>query len=190
MPGRWVNAGELRVGDAVFLRTRGEVTVAAVESRPGPIVVYNLTIADLHCYAVGAGELLVHNDCLESVDAAAKAKAAAQVAVNRAGHEAAVAHFIAQVEASGLNIAGTNVAVRTPFGTRIYDVVLRHPTTRAVTAVEIKSTRRAFSRFDQAAHQQFAADRWVNTYGADVVGKFKSSIGSIENAIKIYWPVP
>ncbi|MEX2112501.1 MAG: polymorphic toxin-type HINT domain-containing protein [Pirellulales bacterium] len=66
--GRWVDAGDLQIGDVVFLRSGEKAAISAIKSRPGPTVVYNLTVADLHCYAVGVGEVLVHNDCFDDVN--------------------------------------------------------------------------------------------------------------------------
>jgi hypothetical protein len=80
------------------------------------------------------------------------------------------------------------VTFNTPFGTRRMDVILENPQTGLVGGVEIKSSLGAFNRFDQAARQQFSADRWINTYGATSVGE-QSGI-TINNTIKILWPAP
>lgn len=94
--------------------------------------------------------------------------------------------FIANAEANGMRVAGREVSVQTPFGLRRYDVVLRSPATGELQGVEIKSSMGAFNRFDAAARQQFAADRWVNRYGADIVGQ-NASLGRIQGASKILW---
>ena len=59
--GRWVNAGELEVGDAVRQAdgTTGMVQAVVVVERRQPM--YNLTVADAHTFFVGDGEWLVHN---------------------------------------------------------------------------------------------------------------------------------
>jgi RHS repeat-associated protein len=60
-PGRWVDAGDLRVGDELLLRDGREATVErlAVAAYEGPV--YNFDVEDLHCYAVGRDGALVHN---------------------------------------------------------------------------------------------------------------------------------
>jgi hypothetical protein len=42
------------------------------------------------------------------------------------------------------------------------------------------------SPFPFSARQQFAADRWVNQYGADAVGQ-NASLGRIQGSSKILW---
>ena len=96
--------------------------------------------------------------------------------------------FIAQAEKNGFKVVGREVQVNTPFGARRYDVLLRNRSTLKSTAIEIKSSESAFERFDEAARQQFAADRYVNRYGADAVGRFKGT--RIEETAKILWEVP
>jgi hypothetical protein len=61
LPGRWVNSHDLREGDLVFLRARGPVTVRQVRQRPARTPVCNLTVRDLHTFAVGEMQVLVHN---------------------------------------------------------------------------------------------------------------------------------
>lgn len=57
------------------------------------------------------------------------------------------------------------------------------------TAVEIKSSLKAFKAFDADARRQFAADRWVNMRGGvTAVGQYKGL--TIESTIKILWEVP
>lgn len=40
-----------------------------------------------------------------------------------------------------------------------------------------------FKRFDAAARQQFSADRWINTFGAQGVGEAKNIY--LDNTIKV-----
>ena len=65
--GRWVEAGDLQVGDAVQQAdgTTGTVTAVAVVAQPQRM--YNLTVADAHTFFVGDGEWLVHNCGIASV---------------------------------------------------------------------------------------------------------------------------
>jgi|LakMenEpi03Aug12_release.lakeMendotaPanAssembly.Ray.scaffolds.fasta_scaffold226868_3 hypothetical protein len=55
--GRWVDAGELHVGDAV--RQAGIVQAVVVVQRSQPT--YNLTVAVAHTFFVGEQQWLVHN---------------------------------------------------------------------------------------------------------------------------------
>jgi RHS repeat-associated protein len=61
LPGRWVNSHDLREGDVVFLRGRGPVTVRRIVQRHEQTPVCNLTVRDLHTFAVGLNQFLVHN---------------------------------------------------------------------------------------------------------------------------------
>lgn len=55
--------------------------------------------------------------------------------------------------------------------------------------VEIKSSGSAFGRFDAAARQQFAADRWLNSQGgSQAIGKQQGLV--IDSAIKVLWEAP
>ena len=59
--GRWVDAGDLRVGDELLLRDGRIMPVQTVWTRPYEGDVYNVEVEDLHCYAVGNNGALVHN---------------------------------------------------------------------------------------------------------------------------------
>ena len=61
VPGRWVDAGFLQPGDQLFSRSGGTATVEAVETDHTQTTVYHIYVEDLHNYAVGNGEWLVHN---------------------------------------------------------------------------------------------------------------------------------
>ncbi|HEY2841794.1 MAG TPA: Hint domain-containing protein [Pirellulales bacterium] len=63
IPGRWVDAGELRVGDALLLKGRTPERVEAARAVPTSGVVYNFAVEGLHTYAVGLNQVLVHNIC-------------------------------------------------------------------------------------------------------------------------------
>ena len=60
--GRWVDAGDVRVGDEVLLRDGRIMPVEAVQHTPVRYAVYNFEVEDLHCYAVGEIQVLVHNN--------------------------------------------------------------------------------------------------------------------------------
>lgn len=62
--GRWVEAGLLRAGDTLLTRGGGYAMVSGVTARHEQRVVYNLTLAGLHNYAVGDDGVLVHNACV------------------------------------------------------------------------------------------------------------------------------
>lgn len=101
----------------------------------------------------------------------------------------AVDDFVAQARKNGFDVVGKEISVKTPFGQRRYDVVLRNRQTGTATGVEIKSSRAAFNRFDEAARQQFAADRWLtNEGGLEAIGKAKGVF--IEDVVKTLWEVP
>lgn len=59
--GRWVKAGDVRVGDVLLLRDGRQVPIEKIEVRPGGQAVYNFRVEGLDSYAVGLASLLVHN---------------------------------------------------------------------------------------------------------------------------------
>ena len=65
LPGRWVEAGHVQIGDQLLLVNGKEVSVEEVETVPYAEKVFNLEIAEIHTYAVGKTGVLVHNsdDC-------------------------------------------------------------------------------------------------------------------------------
>jgi len=62
-PGRWVDAGHLRVGDLLLLKSGRPAAVDRLVVRPVRQPVYNLQVEAVHTYAVGACQVLVHNGC-------------------------------------------------------------------------------------------------------------------------------
>ena len=58
--GNWIPAGHLEPGDTLRT-TNGSLTVAKVRHVPGIHRVYNLEVAENHCYYVGKLEVLSHN---------------------------------------------------------------------------------------------------------------------------------
>jgi len=116
------------------------------------------------------------------------AKCKSGVQANRIAGARAVDDFIAQAEANGMQVVGREVTFDTPFGARRMDVILLNPETGGVGGVEIKSSLGAFERFDAPARQQFSADRWINSFGAQGTGRYKDIF--IDNTIKILWPPP
>jgi hypothetical protein len=62
VPGRWVDAGDLSVGDVLLLKHRKTARITALTIRPANERVYNFNVEELHCYAIGAAEALVHNN--------------------------------------------------------------------------------------------------------------------------------
>ncbi|MCE7989402.1 MAG: DUF3990 domain-containing protein [Caldilinea sp. CFX5] len=61
--GDWVAAGALQVGDKVRNAAGENGLVEAVEFAATSQVMYNMTVADAHTYAVGDGQWVVHNAC-------------------------------------------------------------------------------------------------------------------------------
>ncbi len=66
LPGRWVDAGDLLVGDLLLLKDGREVLIEAIEVHLVAVKVYNFQVEGLHNYAVGLGSVLVHNNCAPS----------------------------------------------------------------------------------------------------------------------------
>ncbi len=62
VPGRWVDARDLRAGDSLLRRSGETAKVNAVTTSEQSLVVFNLRVADVHTYAVGNNEILVHNN--------------------------------------------------------------------------------------------------------------------------------
>jgi len=63
--GRWVEARHLRVGDVLALRSGGTTRVASLATQQKREWVYNLWVNEIHTYAVGASQILVHNNTEE-----------------------------------------------------------------------------------------------------------------------------
>ena len=61
-PGRWVDAGDLRAGDLLLLKSGSLANVSRVAVRRVSLPVYNFQVAELSCYAVSPCEVLVHNN--------------------------------------------------------------------------------------------------------------------------------
>jgi hypothetical protein len=66
--GRWVNARDVKIGDTVLSRTQRAMSVSNVESRFEIVQVYNFIVDDLHSYAVGIDEILVHNQSMTPLE--------------------------------------------------------------------------------------------------------------------------
>jgi pretoxin HINT domain-containing protein len=58
----WVRAGALRVGEQVVALDGHTATIAALAVHPGAATYYNLTVSNVHTFAVGAGKYVVHNN--------------------------------------------------------------------------------------------------------------------------------
>jgi hypothetical protein len=59
--GRWVYARDLCVGDVICSRSLGTQKISALNISLTETLVYNFLVDDLHNYAVGIDEILVHN---------------------------------------------------------------------------------------------------------------------------------
>lgn len=59
----WVPAGGLRAGDRIIRLDGSTATITAVRVAQGVATMYNLTVSQVHTFAVGMGEFVVHNDC-------------------------------------------------------------------------------------------------------------------------------
>ncbi len=60
--GRWVDAIDLRVGDVLLLRSGEQAAITEPVVRHARQPVYNFHVEELHCYAVGHAQILVHNN--------------------------------------------------------------------------------------------------------------------------------
>jgi hypothetical protein len=70
--GRWVDAIDLRVGDRLLLRSGEQSPITELTIQPTSDRVYNLHVEELHCYAVGIAQVLVHNNCADGGGQAGK----------------------------------------------------------------------------------------------------------------------
>ena len=61
-PGRWVDAGDLVVGDLLFLKPDRRAAIEEIKVEPTAGSVYNFQVGSLHTYAVGFAATLVHNN--------------------------------------------------------------------------------------------------------------------------------
>jgi RHS repeat-associated protein len=98
--------------------------------------------------------------------------------------------FIAQAEANGFEVIGREVTFHTPFGQRHVDVLLRNLSNPSqIGGVELKSSLEAFERLEP---QQFAADRYINMFGARATGEKAAELGVVrlDSTVKILWPPP
>ncbi len=64
VPGRWVDAGDLRVGDVLLLKPDRRAAIQAIKTRRVVTDVYNFQVERLHNYAVGLTAALVHNNAI------------------------------------------------------------------------------------------------------------------------------
>lgn len=62
VPGRWVDARDLRPGDMLNLRNGSPIAIDVVEIKRAKTRVYNFQVERLHNYAVGVYGILVHNN--------------------------------------------------------------------------------------------------------------------------------
>jgi hypothetical protein len=67
--GRWVDAIDLRAGDVLLLRSGEEAAITSLVVRHARLPVYNFHVEELHCYAVGHAQVLVHNNSLDELAA-------------------------------------------------------------------------------------------------------------------------
>ena len=58
-----MDAGDLQAGDILMLRDGRQVEIQEIRIAPACQPVYNFSVAELSCYAVGPMQVLVHNNC-------------------------------------------------------------------------------------------------------------------------------
>ncbi len=61
MPGCWVDAGSLRVGDVLQLKSERWARISRLSVRQVRQMVFNFQVEKVHTYAVGKAQVLVHN---------------------------------------------------------------------------------------------------------------------------------
>jgi hypothetical protein len=86
----WVKAGDLHIGEHVVELGGRTATITALRTRPGEADYYNLTVSELHTYAVGSLQAVVHNTGCPSrfdYDAASQSGKRPQGDLTRAGYE-------------------------------------------------------------------------------------------------------
>ncbi len=88
IPGRWVDATDLKIGDQLLLRDGSQGVIENVRHEHVNTTVYNFAVADLRCYAVGQHQILVHNMCGEVGGSNAPSKVTTPNAAARAKKEA------------------------------------------------------------------------------------------------------
>ncbi len=66
--GEWVVAGDLETGDRILALDGSYGMVEALEVVERVQAMYDLTVAEAHTFAVGAGQWVVHNVCDDIVD--------------------------------------------------------------------------------------------------------------------------
>jgi hypothetical protein len=81
VPGRWVDAGDLRIGDVLLLQDGRRLPIEEIVVRQATCRVYNLAVEGLRNYAIGRQSVLAHNMCA----AAAKPPKGTSVKETRGG---------------------------------------------------------------------------------------------------------
>lgn len=62
VPGRWVDAADLLVGDVLLVKPNERATIEAIDTQYVAATVYNFQVEGLHTYAVSFASVLVHNN--------------------------------------------------------------------------------------------------------------------------------
>jgi hypothetical protein len=63
--GRWVDAIDLQVGDVLLLRSGDQASITRLTVHHALEPTYNFHVEELHTYAIGDAEILVHNNSYE-----------------------------------------------------------------------------------------------------------------------------
>jgi len=94
--------------------------------------------------------------------------------------------FIEHALDNGYEVVGREIDIRTPFGTRRADLVLRHIESGRVGGIEIKSTLAEFNKFNRG---QFAKDRFINSFGGRAFGvnAETADLTLVDYMMKIMW---
>jgi hypothetical protein len=101
----WITAGQLHLGNEVQLLDGATATVIGLKIVPGTAAMYDLTVSNVHTFAVGDGQFVVHNCTLTDNSTTATAD------------ERAAAEHVASLK----NEPGDTVELRDPEGQRLQD---------------------------------------------------------------------
>ena len=83
VPGRWVDAGDLGIGDVLQLQDGRRLPITEIILRQATCRVYNLAVEGLRNYAVGPNSVLAHNNCRLAQDIRVNSNQPAPLDTNR-----------------------------------------------------------------------------------------------------------
>ncbi|MBI3837746.1 MAG: hypothetical protein HY288_07405 [Planctomycetia bacterium] len=112
VPGRWVDAGDLQIGDIMLLLDGRRLPVEEILGRHVHDHVYNFAVDGLHNYGVGPDCVLIHNNCAAPIPGGVTitfghgARHLAGTGLSQSAVEAAISQEIQALAAKGAQFAG------------------------------------------------------------------------------------